>query len=190
MIGKARSQDGWLQEPWELPGLVLLTCGQSQVLGWVIVGPGFPDLETAYLVSVASSDIAGCGFQGVPKLALAPCERDWIPRCLVEESKVSLSSCCPVSGWGWDLSCPRARIGLLVGRARAAGVLGWPTGVLAVSCSGPEASIPLLVGRVGVQEFLGLVPTHWYAKVHLVKAMVFPVVMYGCESWTIKKAER
>ena len=27
-------------------------------------------------------------------------------------------------------------------------------------------------------------------KVHLVKAVVFPVVMYGCESWTIKKAER
>ena len=31
-----------------------------------------------------------------------------------------------------------------------------------------------------------LLPT----KVHLVKAMVFPVVMYGCESWTVKKAER
>ena len=27
-------------------------------------------------------------------------------------------------------------------------------------------------------------------KVHLVKAMVFPIVMYGCESWTIKEAER
>ena len=27
-------------------------------------------------------------------------------------------------------------------------------------------------------------------KVHLVKAMVFPVVRYGCESWTVKKAER
>ena len=27
------------------------------------------------------------------------------------------------------------------------------------------------------------------AKVHLVKAMVFPVVMYGCESWTVRKAE-
>ena len=26
-------------------------------------------------------------------------------------------------------------------------------------------------------------------KIHLVKAMIFPVVMYGCESWTIKKAE-
>ena len=27
------------------------------------------------------------------------------------------------------------------------------------------------------------------AKVHIVKPMVFPVVMYGCESWTLKKAE-
>ena len=27
-------------------------------------------------------------------------------------------------------------------------------------------------------------------KVHLVKAMVFPLIMYGCESWTVKKAER
>ena len=27
-------------------------------------------------------------------------------------------------------------------------------------------------------------------KIHLVKAMVFPVIMYGCESWTVKKAER
>ena len=31
---------------------------------------------------------------------------------------------------------------------------------------------------------------HYFVdKVHLVKAMVFPVVMYGCESWTVKKAE-
>ena len=31
---------------------------------------------------------------------------------------------------------------------------------------------------------------HYFAnKIHLVKAIVFPVVMYGCESWTIKKAE-
>ena len=34
-------------------------------------------------------------------------------------------------------------------------------------------------------------PWRWYfaPKVHIVKAVVFPVVMYGCESWTIKKAE-
>ena len=30
----------------------------------------------------------------------------------------------------------------------------------------------------------------WPTKVRLVKVMVFPVVMYGCESWTVKKAER
>ena len=29
-----------------------------------------------------------------------------------------------------------------------------------------------------------------YTKVHLVKAMVLPVVIHGCESWTVKKAER
>ena len=29
----------------------------------------------------------------------------------------------------------------------------------------------------------------WLIQVHIVKAMVFPVVMYGCESWTIKKAK-
>ena len=29
----------------------------------------------------------------------------------------------------------------------------------------------------------------WTAKVRLVKAVVFPVIVYGCESWTIKKAE-
>ena len=32
--------------------------------------------------------------------------------------------------------------------------------------------------------------TRQHIKVHLVKAMVSPVVTYGCESWTIKKAER
>ena len=31
---------------------------------------------------------------------------------------------------------------------------------------------------------------HYFTEVHLVKAMVFPVVIYGFESWTIKKAER
>ena len=32
------------------------------------------------------------------------------------------------------------------------------------------------------------ITVHHFAKVRIVKAMVFPVVMYGCESWTIKKA--
>ena len=34
------------------------------------------------------------------------------------------------------------------------------------------------------------IPLLGYTKVRLVKAMVFPGVMYGCENWTVKKAER
>ena len=30
----------------------------------------------------------------------------------------------------------------------------------------------------------------WLTKVHIVNVMVFPIIMYGCEGWTIKKAER
>ena len=37
--------------------------------------------------------------------------------------------------------------------------------------------------------FTGVGKVDLVLKVHLVKAMVFPVVMYGCESWTVKKAE-
>ena len=45
----------------------------------------------------------------------------------------------------------------------------------------------LLLGRL--DSILKSRDITWSTKVHLVKAMVFPVVMYGCESWTIKKAE-
>ena len=47
----------------------------------------------------------------------------------------------------------------------------------------------LLLGRK-VMTNLDSIDISLPAKVHLVKAMVFPMVMYGCESWTIKKAER
>ena len=56
-----------------------------------------------------------------------------------------------------------------------------------------EIKRPLLLGRKVMTNLDSIfksrditLPT----KVHLVKAMVFPVVMYGCESWTVKKAER
>ena len=51
----------------------------------------------------------------------------------------------------------------------------------------------LLLGRkamTNLDSILRSRDTIFPAKVHLVKAMVFPVVMYGCESWTVKKAER
>ena len=48
----------------------------------------------------------------------------------------------------------------------------------------------LLLGRKAVTNLDSILKSRDITKVHLVKAMVFPVVMYGCESWTIKKAER
>ena len=51
----------------------------------------------------------------------------------------------------------------------------------------------LLLGRKGMtnlDKILKSRDTTLPTKVHLVKAMVFPVVMYGCKSWTIKKADR
>ena len=50
----------------------------------------------------------------------------------------------------------------------------------------------LLLGRKVMTNLDSILKSRditWPTKVHLVKAMVFPIVMYGCESWTIKKAE-
>ena len=50
----------------------------------------------------------------------------------------------------------------------------------------------LLLGRKAVTNLDSILKSKGITlltKVHIVKAMVFPVVMYGCESWTIKKAE-
>ena len=50
----------------------------------------------------------------------------------------------------------------------------------------------LLLGRKAMTNLDSMLKSRditLLTKIHLVKAMVFPVVMYGCESWTIKKAE-
>ena len=50
----------------------------------------------------------------------------------------------------------------------------------------------LLLGRKAMTNLDSILKSRditWLTKVHLVKAMVFPVVMYGCENWTVKKAE-
>ena len=50
----------------------------------------------------------------------------------------------------------------------------------------------LLLGRKTMTNLQSILKTRditFPAKIHIVKAMVFPVVMYGCESWAIKKAE-
>ena len=56
-----------------------------------------------------------------------------------------------------------------------------------------EIKRPLLLGRKVMTNLDSILESRDITlptKVHLVKAMVFPVVMYGCESWTVKKAER
>ena len=55
-----------------------------------------------------------------------------------------------------------------------------------------EIKRPLLLGRkvmINLDSILKSREITLPTKVHIVKAMVFPVVVYGCESWTIKKAE-
>ena len=50
----------------------------------------------------------------------------------------------------------------------------------------------MLLGRKAMTKLDSVLKsrdTTLLAKVHIVKAMVFPVVRYGCESWTVKKAE-
>ena len=51
----------------------------------------------------------------------------------------------------------------------------------------------LLLGRKAITNIDSILKSRdiiLLTKVYLIKAIVFPVVMYGCESWTIKKAER
>ena len=47
----------------------------------------------------------------------------------------------------------------------------------------------LLLGRKAMTNLDSILKSTLPTKVHIVKAMVFPVVMYGCDGWTIKKAE-
>ena len=60
-------------------------------------------------------------------------------------------------------------------------------------CSLEIKTAVLLLGRKAFTNLASILKSRDITlptKVRLVKAMVFPVVMYGCESWTIKKAER
>ena len=64
--------------------------------------------------------------------------------------------------------------------------------ITADDASSHEIKRCLLLGRKVVPNLDSILKSRDITlptKVHLVKAMVFPLVMYGCESWTIKKAE-
>ena len=68
---------------------------------------------------------------------------------------------------------------------------GWPQITADGDCS-REIKRHLLLGRKDMTNLDSILKSRditLSTKVHLVKALVFPVVMYGCESWTVKKAE-
>ena len=69
----------------------------------------------------------------------------------------------------------------------------WGSKITADSDYSHEIKRCLLLGRKVMTNLDSILKSRSITlptKVHLVKAMVFPVVMYGCESWTVKKAER
>ena len=89
-------------------------------------------------------------------------------------------ACC-----GFSITCPKTLLLLSLGS------LIHPFLSLAWSCS-HEIKRLFLIGRkamINLESVLKSRDVTLPTKVHLVKAMVFPVVMYRCESWTIKKAE-
>ena len=68
----------------------------------------------------------------------------------------------------------------------------WGSKIIADSDCSHEIKKHLLFGRKAMTNLDSILTSRditLLKKVYLVKAMVFPVVMYGCESWTIKKAE-
>ena len=69
----------------------------------------------------------------------------------------------------------------------------WGSKITANGDSSHEIKRHLLLGRKVMTHLDSILKSRDItlpAKVHLVKAMIFPVVMYGCECWTTKKAER
>ena len=74
----------------------------------------------------------------------------------------------------------------------AGNTLFWGSKITADGDCSHEIKSRLLLGRKVMTNLDSILKSRditLSTKVHLVKAMVFPVVMYGCESWTIKKAE-
>ena len=80
-----------------------------------------------------------------------------------------------------------------IGGETVRGFIFWGSKITADGDCSHEIKRRLLLGRKATTNLDSILKSRditLSAKAHLVKAMVFPVVMYGCESWTIKKAER
>ena len=98
----------------------------------------------------------------------------------IQETKIMASS--PITSWQID--------GKTV--VRVADFIFWGPKITADGDCSHEIKRRLLLGRKIMTNLDSILKSRDITlpmKVHLVKALVFPVVIYGCESWTIKKAE-
>ena len=99
----------------------------------------------------------------------------------IQKTKIMASS--PITSWQIDGETVKTVSDFILGGSK----------ITADSDCSHEIKRCLLLGRKGMTNLDSILKSRDITlptKVHLVKAMVFPVVMYGCESWTIKKVEQ
>ena len=90
---------------------------------------------------------------------------------------------CPITSWQIDGETVETVTDFILGGSK----------ITADGDCSHEIKICLLLGKKVMTKLDSILKSRdiiLTTKVHLVKAMVFPVVMYGCESWTVKEAER
>ena len=98
----------------------------------------------------------------------------------IQKTKIMASG--PITSWQIDGETMETVTDFILGGSK----------ITADSDCSHEIKRHLLLGRkimTNLDSILKSRDITWSKKVHLIKAMIFPVVMYGCESWTIKKAE-
>ena len=98
----------------------------------------------------------------------------------IQKMKIMASS--PITSWGLDDKTMKTVTDFIFFGSK----------IIADGNCSHEIKRPLLLGRkamTNLDSILKSRDTTLLTKVYIVKATVFPVVMYGCESWTIKKAE-
>ena len=102
------------------------------------------------------------------------------PEINTQKTKIMASG--PITSWPIDVQTVETGADFILGDSK----------ITAVGDCSHEIKRSLLLGRKVMTNLDSMLKSRditLSTKVHLVKAMVFPVVMYGCESWTIKKAE-
>ena len=98
----------------------------------------------------------------------------------IQKTKIMASG--PITPWQIDWETVETVLNFILGGSK----------IIADGDCSHEIKRHLLLGRkvmANIDNILKIRDITLPTKVHLVKAMIFPVVMYGCESWTVKRAE-